>query len=48
MSNMRHKRPGQKKLSCWLNPESVFLKKDVLNRLREYDLYEKESYKKYS
>lgn len=46
MSNMRHRKHKQRKLSRWLNPERVFLKKEILNRLREFDFYEKEDFKK--
>jgi hypothetical protein len=43
LSNMRHR---QKKLSKWFNVEKVFLRRDVINRLKEFDFYGKENYEK--
>lgn len=45
MSNMRHK---QKTLVKWLKPEKVFLRREVIDRLKEYDLYAQENFKRYS
>ena len=29
----------QKNLSAWLNPENVFLKKEIINELKLHDIY---------
>ncbi len=43
MSNMRHK---QKNLRRWLNPEKVFLSKNIILRLREFDIYAEKDFKR--
>ncbi len=37
----------QRNLRHWLNPENVFLKKDIIEELKRYDIYGKDHKKKY-
>ena len=43
MSNMRQKY-RQRTLKRWINPDKVFLKREVINQLKEHDFYEKNKF----